>query len=181
MAVEPPEVYELACSVYLGLERGLGLVQHCCRVYAHPPTTRQQVCASLEYLAAALKSESDPFLLRIYCSLARRLHLGLPCQVDVSQNVAMVVRDDLGRGVAGEHLLAVDDAGDFYYLGHLAIHLGLQLGPFGASRGEPQYRLVDWVTCHASSAWNASNIVAPAGSVYSHSLGSPFFSFFHVR
>ena len=126
VAVEAPEVDEFASGVYLCLKGRLGLVQHRRSVDPHAPVPCQQVCTALEYGTTAFEAEVNPVLLSLYCRVAGGLHLGPPCQMYICDDVAVVVRDDLGCGDPGIDSLAVDDAWYLDYLVHLPVHLGVQ-------------------------------------------------------
>ena len=63
--------------------------------------------------------------------------------VDPSDNVAVVVRHDLLDHVAGEHFLAVDDAGDFEDFGRLALEFGLEVSALLAARQVAKDGFVD--------------------------------------
>ena len=149
VAVEPPEVDQLAGRVYLGLEGCLRLVQHGGGVDAHPPVPGQQVSAPLEDGAPALQAEVYPGLLGIDSGSARCLNLPPPSQVDVRQNVTMIVRDDLGDGVARENKLTIDHARYLDYFSELPIYLVLQRHPLRASWRVSHYRLIYWLAHRA--------------------------------
>ena len=180
VAVEPPEVDQLAGRVYLGLEGCLGLVQHGGGVDSHPPVPGQQVGAPLEDGAPALQAEIYPGLLGIDCGPTGRLNLLLPSQVDVRQDVSVVVRDHLGGGVSREDQLTVDHAWYLDYLCELSVHLSLERLPLRASWCVSHYRLVHWLTHRPHRGTNHLTLFRRLILGYSHSLGSPFFSFFQV-
>ena len=149
VAVEPPEVDQLAGRVYLGLEGCLRLVQHSGGVDSHPPFPGQQVSAPLEDGAPALQAEVYPGLLDIDCGPTGRLNLLPPSQVDVRQDVSVVVRDNLGYGVSREDQLTIDHARYLDYFSELPIYLVLQRHPLRASRRVSHYRLIYWLAHRA--------------------------------
>jgi len=84
-------------------------------------------------------------------SLNRGVDFLFPGHVDPSDDMAVVVGHDLLDHIAGEHFLAVDDAGDFEDFSRLALEFRLKVSAFLAARQVAEDGFVDG----GGRLWNA--------------------------